>query len=196
MTEKNKNSRPSTPPVEIDSGKRVEPNGSSAYTAQASAFTHEAGGRAVPPRANEIAGNPIMHPQELEAEVPLVQGHTASPPLNGVSGVSDSSNETGVSSMSPIGEEQLGRGPLGPAELSGGGVHNMNRGNDFEVVSPNSPTMPSMMERRRGDFGRDSGTGANPDITVTEASPTVSSTSPDTPIRRSQGTGSRFEERW
>jgi hypothetical protein len=55
--------RPSTPIHEIDSGKRLDPN-ASAYSAQASALTSEVPGQDA---KVEIAGNPIMHPQELEA---------------------------------------------------------------------------------------------------------------------------------
>ncbi|KAL3424175.1 eukaryotic aspartyl protease [Phlyctema vagabunda] len=203
--------RSSTPVVEIDSGKRIEPNGSSAYTAQASAFTHEAGGTPVTPKV-EIGGNPVMHPQELEAEVPLFPGNAASPPLNGPS---DSSNTTGVSSMSPIGEEQR------LAELSGGGMRNLERGNDFEVVSPTTPTTaPGDAWGSIGHgYGYGSGTGngigqrsrdvsgisamsgpgaANPEIMVSSPVSNHDRDSEESPRTRGarRKHESRFEERW
>ncbi|RDW74958.1 hypothetical protein BP6252_06100 [Coleophoma cylindrospora] len=178
------NSRPRTPVAEIDAGKRVEPYGSSAYTAQASAFTHEAGGQAVAPRF-EIGGNPIMHPQELEASVPIQWTRPTSAPHR-----SADRGDTGGSttaSVSPTDE------PGSQAhELSGGGIKNLERGNDFDdVVSPASPTMPGIMQRRPGelDTGRDSG-GVG-------GSPTISSeghASPQSPSRSRRE--SRFEEHW
>jgi hypothetical protein len=59
--------RPSMPIHEIDSGKRLDPK-ASAYPAQASALTSEVPGQDA---KVEIAGNPIMHPRGLEAEVPM-----------------------------------------------------------------------------------------------------------------------------
>ena len=171
--------RPASPVHEIDTGKRVEPANSSAYSQQASAFTSEVSGQDA---KVEIQGNPIMHPQELEAEVPLMQGNS---PARRVSGPSDSSRETGgtgVSSLSPVIEH--GHTPL--AELGQGerGSGNGQRGiNEDDIVSPNSDGVPpnTMMGRGR------------PDITV--SSPTVSEAtwSPSTPVHRR---GSRFEERW
>jgi hypothetical protein len=52
---------------EIDSGKWLDPN-ASAYSAQASTLTSEVPGQDA---KVEIAENPIMHPRELEAEVPM-----------------------------------------------------------------------------------------------------------------------------
>jgi hypothetical protein len=172
-----KEKRSSSPVHEIDTGKRIDPK-ASAYSNQASALTAEVPGHS---SKVEIAGNPIMHPQELEADVPIPPGYESSEALNGPSESSRDTGESGVSTMSPIDEEFRG-----PAELSGGGMRNLERGNDFDdLVSPNSPTMPSMMERSRP--GRDE---SNPQIVV--SSPTLSEPSPKTPQKH----GSRFEERW
>ncbi|RDW85871.1 hypothetical protein BP5796_04196 [Coleophoma crateriformis] len=178
------NSRPRTPVAEIDAGKRVEPYGSSAYTAQASAFTHEAGGRAVAPRV-EIGGYPIMHPQELEANVPIQWTRPTSAPHRSTDR-GDMGGST-PASVSPT------AGPGSQAhELSGGGIKNLERGNDFDdMVSPASPTMPGIMQRRRGDLD----TGQ--DSSVVGDSPTISSeghASPQTPSRSRRE--SRFEEHW
>ena len=53
-------------PVEID-GKRIERPESTAYEAQASSRVQEVSGQDA---RVEIGGNPIMHPQEMEAELP------------------------------------------------------------------------------------------------------------------------------
>jgi hypothetical protein len=172
---------PSSPIHEIDAGKRIEHPDSSAYTAQASAYTSEVSGQ---DSKVEIQGNPIMHPQELEAEVPMVQGSRES---DRVSGPSDSSRGTGgtnVSSLSPVAENartpmaELGAGERGLGE---GYDYGRARDEDDHLVSPNTDTLPSIMERGRG----------NPDIRI--SSPSVSEWSPSTPVDRR---GSRFQERW
>lgn len=182
---KRNSSRPSTPVAEIGTGKRIE---KPAYQSQASGFTSEVSGQDA---KVEISGNPIMHPQELEAEVPIMQGNRESERVNGPS---DSSRDTGVSSLSPIREKKTPMAELGAQERGlGYGTTSMGERVDHEVVSPQSPTIPrdSMMGRGR------------PDIRV--SSPTVSSPSegtgtgnwtPTTPVVRTGTTGSRFEERW
>lgn len=180
-----RDSRPSTPIAEIDTGKRIEPAGSSAYASQASAFTSEVHGQDA---KVEIQGNPIMHPQELEAEVPIAPGFKESERVNGPS---DSSRDTGVSSLSPIHEQKTPMAELGAQERGlGGGLHNDSRGDrvDHHVVSPNSPTIPanSMMGRTRGEEG-----GGSHSPTISDATWT-----PTTPVQRRSTVGSRFEERW
>ncbi len=175
--------RPSSPVHEIDTGKRVEPAGS-AYSVQASAFTSEVDGQ----EKIEIQGNPIMHPQELEAEVPMMAGERHG---ERVSGPSDSSKGTGVSAMSPIREQrtpmaELGaeEGGLGSGERYGaqqetrGGIDGERGIDEGNIVSPNSDTMPGIMGRGRP---------------VRAGSPTVSegTWTPSSPVQRM---GSRFEE--
>lgn len=182
---KKREGRPSTPVHEIDTGKRTDMT-SSAYSQQASAFTSEVSGQDA---KVEIQGNPIMHPQELEAEVPLVEGNT---PSDRVNGPSDGSRDTGVSSLSPIREHQ--KTPM--AEL---GAHERGlgegAGHEDHIVSPATPT--ATRDSIFGEMMRSS----RPNITV--SSPTVSSPSeatwsPSTPVQRTgTGTrGSKFEERW
>ena len=175
-----KPARPSTPVAEIDTGKRVEGGPSSAYSAQASAFTSEVSGQDA---KVEIQGNPIMHPQELEAEVPLAQGQDASERANGPS---DSSRETGVSAMSPILERPTPLAELGADErgLGEGAGHDRQDGGGGEehIVSPNSDSArgDSMMQRGRPNIVVDS--------PVSEATWT-----PTTPVQRRN---SRFSEHW
>lgn len=158
-------SRPSTPIAEIDPGKRVDPP----LSAQASAFTSEVDGNDA---KVEIQGNPIMHPQELEAEVPMAAGAMHSERVNGPS---DSSKGTGVSSMSPIQERTT---PFAELDAEAGGLD--SRREEEHIVSPSSDTMPSIMERGRP------GTSGSP--TISEATWT-----PSTPVQRRD---SRFEERF
>jgi len=118
-----------------------------------------------------------MHPQELEAEVPIAPGARESERVNGPS---DSSRGTNVSSLSPVVEQ--GRTPMAElgVEERGLGEGQGREGEDDHLVSPNSDTLPSIMERGRGA----------PDIRV--SSPSVSDWSPSTPVERR---GSRFQER-
>ena len=167
---------PSTPPVEIDTGKRIDqpPSG------QVSNYASEVDGQ----EKIEIQGNPIMFPQELEAEVPQ-----AGPSY--VRGVTE------AGAMSPIREQktpmaELGAEEGGLVEGHGEGYREQDdspRSGDGErgldhIVSPNSNTMPSLMGR-----GRPIRTSGSP--TVSEA--TQSTWSPSTPVRRR---GSKFEERF
>lgn len=172
---------PSSPVHEIDTGKRIEHPDSSAYTAQASAYTSEVSGKDA---KVEIQGNPIMHPQELEAEVPMAPGNHESERVSGPSDSSRGTAGTNVSSLSPVVENartpmaEMGAGERGLGE---GYDYGRSREEDDHLVSPNTDTLPSMMERGRG----------NPDIRV--SSPSISDWSPNTPVDRR---GSRFQERW
>jgi Eukaryotic aspartyl protease len=165
---------PSTLPVEIDAGKRIEPPGS----AQASNYASEVDGK----EKIEIQGNPIMHPQELEAEVP------DSMAAGGVGASHGAIAEGGA--MSPIREQKTPMAELG-AEEGGLGVDygeqetsprsgDGERGIGDHIVSPNSDTMPSVMGRARP---------------IRTGSPTVSegTWSPSTSVQRR---GSKFEERF
>jgi len=174
---KNKDSRPSTPVAEIDTGKRIEP-GVSAYEEQASAFISEVSGKDA---FVEIQGNPIMHPQELEADVPIPPGMRESDRVNGVSDSSRATDSTGVSSMSPITEHPQ-KTPM--AEL---GAQERGLGETEHLVSPNTPTIPenSMMGRAQPDVRSES-----PAISEATWDPN------DAPVQRRGTNGSRFEEQW
>ncbi|PMD45912.1 acid protease [Hyaloscypha variabilis F] len=164
---------PSTPPIEIDPGKRIEAPGS----AQASNYASEADGQ----EKVEIQGNPIMHPQELEAEVPGAGPSYARGVVEG-------------RAMSPIREQKTPMAELGVEEAGLGEGHGAGyreqespRSGDRErgvgvdnIVSPSSDTMPSVMGRGRP---------------IRTSSPTVSEStwSPSTPVQRR---GSKFEERF
>jgi len=169
--------RPSTPVHEIDTGKRIEPAGS-AYSAQASVFASEVDGQ----EKIEIQGNPIMHPQELEAEVPMMTGERYGDRANGPS---DSSRGAGISAMSPIREQRTPMAELGVEEGGlGSGAAYQNAGvgerglGEDHIVSPGSDMMPGIMGRGRP---------------VRADSPTVSegNWTPSSPVQRK---GSRFEE--
>ena len=126
-----------------------------------------------------------MHPQELEADVPIPPGGRESERVNGPS---DSSRGTNVSSLSPVAEN--GRTPMAELGVEDRGLgegydHGRARNGeeDDHIVSPNSDTMPSIMERRRGA----------PDIRISSPSVSEAGTwSPSTPVERR---GSRFQER-
>jgi hypothetical protein len=172
--------QPSTPVQEIELGKRVDAN-TSAYTVQASGVTSELPGHDA---KVEIAGNPIMHPQELEAEVPM--SAIANQIDNRVSGPSSSSGKTtDVSSLSQAPEG-------GVVELHPNGKRGVNgRGflpssEEEALVSPASPTADtstSLRMRRSGEM---------PNITVGSPTETTSTWTPRTPI----GHDSRVDERW
>jgi len=130
-----------------------------------------------------------MHPQELEADVPIAPGTRETERVNGPS---DSSRDTGVSSLSPIVEhaQKTPMAELGAQEQElGYGTTSMGeRVNHEDVVSPASPTIPrdSMMGRARGS------------VNTGRESPTISENiwTPTTPVARRGTAGSRFEERW
>lgn len=151
--------RPSTPIHEIDSGKRLDPN-ASAYSAQASALTSEVPGQDA---KVEIAGNPIMHPQELEAEVPM--SAYDNPIYHRVNGPSSSSdNNAYVSSVSQ------GSSQGKPPERSEAG-RGLASSDEEELISPTSPNQHTM-----------------PNITVSSPADTHMTWSPQTPVQR-QGSG-------
>jgi len=169
----------STPVHEIDSGKRVDPN-TTAYSAQASAITSEVPGHDA---KVEIAGNPIMHPQELEADVPMLP--TQNIIDQRVSGPSQSSGETSeTTAVSSLSKDSSPRSPM--AELHGTGRRPFNgpatrgmAGDD--IVSPQTPTAPTGFHR------------GGPEIVVSSPADSNGSNgtwSPRTPQH------SRFEERW
>jgi hypothetical protein len=176
-----RDSRPETPVAEIDTGKRIEPLSSSAYESQASAFTSEVSGQ---DSKVEIQGNPIMNPQELEAEVPVTPGTGQ---IEHVNGPSDSSRENGVSSLSPIREQSTPMAELGAQDRGlGYGTTSQGERVDHHIVSPASSTIPenSLMGRARGEVGAE------------RNSPTISEATwtPTTPVQRRGTVGSRFEE--
>lgn len=148
---------PIEPVHEIDSGKRIDPN-ASAYTAQASGLTSEVPGDDA---KVEIAGNPIMHPQELEAEVPLGAYNNARyQRFNGPSTSSEGTTNVSSLTQSPEGET---------SELQGAGRRGVRgRGgtsSEDELVSPTSPSGGTM-----------------PNIMVTSPADTNATWSPQTPI--------------
>jgi uncharacterized membrane protein YgcG len=154
---------PSTPIHEIDSGKRLDPN-ASAYSAQASALTSEVPGQDA---KVEIAGNPIMHPQELEAEVPMsAYDNSIYPRVNGPSSSSD--NTAYVSSMSQ------GSSQGKPPEIREAG-RGLPSEEEEELISPTSPNQQTV-----------------PNITVSSPTDTHMTWSPQTPVKRQ---GSAFHER-
>lgn len=120
-----------------------------------------------------------MHPQELEAEVPMRAGER-------VSGPSESERNTNNPSLSPIHEKNTPMAELAVQERGLGYGVSRQEGNDNHVVSPASTTIPedSMM-------GRASGAGGS------EGSPTISDATwtPTTPVQRTGTVKSRFEER-
>ena len=127
-------SRPSSSIHEIDTGRRIEKN-QSAYAQQASGYTSEVSGQDA---KVEIQGNPIMHPQELEAEVPITQGNER---LERVNGPSDSSRETGVSSLTPIRENM--KTPMAELGVNERGFdEGAADGGEEHIVSPATPTAP------------------------------------------------------
>lgn len=183
---KREEKRPSSPVHEIDTGRRLEKP--SAYAQQASGYASEVSGQDA---KVEIQGNPIMHPQELEADVPLREGDTPSERVNGPSDSSRETGTTGVSSLSPIREHR--KTPMAELGVQERGLGESGSGGQEEhIVSPATPTANmdgvwgNMMGRTRGDV-RDS---------VAITSPSEATWSPSTPVQRNETRGSRFEERW
>ncbi|KAI9737625.1 MAG: hypothetical protein M1818_005629 [Claussenomyces sp. TS43310] len=172
-----KRSRSSTPVHEIDTGKRLEPS-MSVYTAQNSSHTSEVPGHDA---KHEIGGNPIMHPQEMEADVPMT---AISHPIDSrVNGVSDSSGkQTNVSSLSQspravaAAMQESGMNPVtepSPEDSAGSSPQQY-------VVSPTSPTAPAESVMSRGQ----------PEIASSSPTDSRANWSPDTPAHHQ----SRFEE--
>lgn len=146
--------RPSTPIHEIDSGKQLDPN-ASAYSAQASALMSEVPGQDA---KVEIAGKPIMHPQELEAEVPI--SAYDNPIYHKVNGPSSSSENTAyISSMSQ------GSSQGKPPEMREAG-RSLPSSEEEELISPTSPSQQTV-----------------PNITVSSPTDTHRTWSPQTPVQ-------------
>jgi hypothetical protein len=107
----------------------------------------------------EIAGNPIMHPQELEAEVPMsASDNSIYPRANRPSSSSD--NTAYVSPISP------GSSQGKPPEMreAGGGLPSSE---EEELISPTSPNWQTM-----------------PNITVSSPTDTRMTWSSQTPVER------------
>jgi len=152
--------------VEIDPGKRIEKSIGTAYGEQASGSLNEVEGRDA---KVEIQGNPIMVPQELEADVPASgAGGSERPRIT-------------VQHSSTIYERKTPMAELGIGERELGENHTDVRRGD--IASPNSET------NRDSIMGRGRMTGSS--------SPTVSEPtwSPSTTVQRTGTRGSRFEER-
>lgn len=149
--------RPSNQVYEIDSGKRVDPK-ASAYSAQASALTSEVPGQDA---KVEIAGNPIMHPQELEAEVPIAARDN--PIYHRVNGPSSSSDNTrSTDFVSSISSSQ-GKPPE---------MREAARGlpsSEEELISPTSPSHRNM-----------------PNITVSSPTDMYMTWSPQMPVNQQE----------
>jgi len=158
---KKREARRSTPVHEIDSGRRIEHK--SAYAQQVSGYTFEVSGQDA---KVEIQGNPIMHPQELEAEVPVTH---ASRRLSAGRG----SSAGPIDILSTIGK---GKTPLTEFEERHRGSSEVL---EEEIVSSatDAGTMGSILGQTRPH------------------SPTVSSEVTWSPSSAMQRRGSRFEER-
>ncbi|KAG4432803.1 hypothetical protein IFR05_011714 [Cadophora sp. M221] len=159
---------------EIDSGKRVDPTAESAYAAQASALTSEVSGK---DSRVEKWGVPIMHPQELEADVPGERGTRGNEAeMAGGSGRMSPINETKTKTpMAEMGIEERGLG------AGVGGERERNRDGGDHIVSPNTDRWSaSVIGRNRGDATASSPSG-----------PSEGSWSPSTPVQRRN---SRFSE--
>ncbi|KAK0125475.1 hypothetical protein ONS96_009313 [Cadophora gregata f. sp. sojae] len=161
------------PVHEIDSGKRVDPGTTSAYTAQASALTSEVSGK---DSRVEKWGNPIMHPQELEADVPGVMGSRGNGAEMGA-GKMNSIKETKTKTpMAELGVQERGLGE--------GSAIPRQRGEEDDIVSPNTDRWSaSVMGRNRSDARASSPSGPSEG----------GSWSPSTPVQRRN---SRFSETW
>ncbi|KAH8668049.1 aspartic peptidase domain-containing protein [Tricladium varicosporioides] len=174
--------RPSTPIAEIDTDKRIEPcKGSSAYTAQqGSGLTNEVSSQDA---KVEIKGDPIMHPQELAAEVP-------STPTTLVVNDNRRHSGNGGRNLSPLKET---RAPLTELNLGERRLRESWTGGQVDeghAMCMNTDMLPSMMERERGGNSVDSRV-YNPISKGGRTSwgPATTTTS----LGRRQ---SRFEERW
>lgn len=160
--------RPGTPVVEIDTGKRIDNPDQSAYVGQASRYTSEVQGNSA---KVEIQGNPIMHPQELEAEPVGMNGFVGGgrggrtpmaelgedelflgTGMNGGSGTGTSTGE-GFTPVSATG--------LGSTEGSGG-----NQGGDGEVSEMGDESSPNSTNAHVRDAG-----GNNRDTMVSMMTP-------------------------
>lgn len=119
-----------------------------------------------------------MHPQELEAEVPI----TPNTPV---------ANGNGCGNLSPVKETKTPMAELSVGERGLGESWRGGEANEEHIVSPNTDTLPSMIGRERGGDGMD----ARAYSPVSEG--TRTSWSPGTPTTTSLGRRqSKFEERW
>lgn len=157
--------RSRSPVHEIDTSKRNDPM-SSAYGATASAFgrserdERHLGDSQDAYSKVEIDGNPIMHPQELEADVPMARTdkiNNSSSDTTQISSLSNSPNQ-GISTI----------------KASGTGQSNVSDRCHIEddeleeyLVSPDSPRQGRTLD---GDTARS--TNGAPLVTVTPSSPT------------------------
>lgn len=116
--------RPGTPIAEIDTGKRLDNPDQSAYVGQASRYTSEVPGQSA---KVEIQGNPIMHPQELEAE-PVPDRDTNGRAEMGNGFVTH--GRGGRTPMAELGEDELFLGPMRRNGESGTGT-----GEGFSPIS-------------------------------------------------------------
>ena len=127
-----------------------------------------------------------MHPQELEADVPLTQGNNPSDRINGLS---NSTRDMGVSGLSAIREQKTSMAELGIQERGLG----EGAGREEHIVSPTTPTATRDSAIRESMMGRARGVvGNSPAV----SSPSEAAWSPSTPVQRTGTRGSRFEERW
>lgn len=171
------------PVHEIDSGKRVDPVTTSAYSAQASALTSEVSGK---DSRVEKWGVPIMHPQELEADVPGDRvargGRDEMAGGNGGEGRMSPIKEMKTKTpMAELGVEERGLGES--SGLGGGSSRPRQRAEEDDLVSPNTDRWSaSVIGRNRGDGNASSPSG-----------PSEGSWSPSTPVQRRN---SRFSETW
>ncbi|CZR66087.1 uncharacterized protein PAC_15988 [Phialocephala subalpina] len=171
--------------IEIDSGKRVDPQTTSAYNVQASSLTNEVDGNDA---RIEKWGVPVMVPQELPAnEIPEPSNSDVSSD-SGPDGRRTGMRPPVLTPMAEMDAEERGLGepmPL-PRDLERGGDRGREREED--IVSPSSDTMPSIMGRARP------GSRVSSEMSSAGHSPTVSEAtwSPNSPVQRR---GSRFEER-
>lgn len=170
--------------VEID-GKRVGDSDATAYTTQASGLTSEVPGHDA---KVEIAGNPIMHPQEMEAEIPESvlaayqrdragygsEDNYRDPNISSEETRAYHSEEsTGVSSMSRESPETRA---ARMAELHGIGTRPLNGppdrlGRVEEVVSPVSPSFSGVFGGRHPRHNNDVDVVSSPTDTATTWSP-------------------------
>ncbi|CZS97414.1 uncharacterized protein RCO7_00245 [Rhynchosporium graminicola] len=170
-----KNKAEKGPIHEIDSGKRVDPNTTSAYSAQASALTSEVSGK---DSRVEKWGVPIMHPQELEAEVPATRSRRSNEAemAGGNERIISIKEWKRNTPMAELGVQERGFGEGVVSE----------RGPDHEdedqIVSPHTDRSASIMGRSRGDVSASSPSG-----------PSEGSWSPSSPVQRRN---SRFSETW
>jgi hypothetical protein len=170
--------------------------GATAWGAQASKFTNEMPGEDA---KVEIAGRPVMHPQELPAEVPpeVVQKYEAAQAVRaagisseetrveGSSGEGNTTETEGVSSMSVGRRTSVGSPSQGGnrAELASEGVRELNgpetREGRVEYVSPMSARNRGWNREGASDESAEEG-----QRNLNSPTGTATTWSPKTPVRR------------